>query len=48
MQIHSIPTPSKQKSQDMGLSDLNEEEIKLLAMEYNTKILNLITNLITM
>jgi hypothetical protein len=25
MQIHSIPKPSKQKAQDMGISDLHEE-----------------------
>jgi hypothetical protein len=36
MQIHSIPKPPKQKAQDMGLSDLHEEEFKLFAMEYNT------------
>jgi hypothetical protein len=36
MQIHSIPKPPKQKAQYMGLSDLHEEEFKLLAMEYNT------------
>jgi hypothetical protein len=36
MQIRSIPKPPKQKSQDMGLSDLHEEEFKLFAMEYNT------------
>jgi hypothetical protein len=36
MQIHSIPKPPKQKAQDMGLSNLHEEEFKLFAMEYNT------------
>jgi hypothetical protein len=36
MQIQSIQKPPKQKSQDMGLSDLHEEEFKLFAMEYNT------------
>jgi hypothetical protein len=37
MQIHSIPKSPKQKSQDMGLSGLHEEEFKIFAMEYNTK-----------
>jgi hypothetical protein len=37
MQIHSIPRPPRQKAHDMGLSNLHEEEIKLFAMEYNTK-----------
>jgi hypothetical protein len=36
MQIHSIPKSPKQKSQDMGLSDLHEEEFKIFTMEYNT------------
>jgi hypothetical protein len=36
MQIHSITKPPKQKAKDMGLSDLYEEEFKLIAMEYNT------------
>jgi hypothetical protein len=35
MQMHSIPEPPKQKSHDMGVSDLHEEEFKLVAMEYN-------------
>jgi hypothetical protein len=34
--MHSIPKPPKQKAQDMGLSDLHEEEFKIFAMEYNT------------
>jgi hypothetical protein len=36
MQIHSIPKSPKQKAQDMGLSDLHEEEFKIFALEYNT------------
>jgi hypothetical protein len=36
MHIHLIPKPPKQKSHDIGLSDLHEEEFKLFAMEYNT------------
>jgi hypothetical protein len=36
MQIHSITKPPKQKAHDMGLSDLQEEEFILFAMEYNT------------
>jgi hypothetical protein len=36
MQIHSIPKSPKQKAQDMGLSDLHEEEFKVFALEYNT------------
>jgi hypothetical protein len=36
MQIHSIPKPPKQKAHEMGLSDLQEKEYKLFAMEYNT------------
>jgi hypothetical protein len=36
MQIHSIPKPPKQKAQDMGLSDLHEEEFKIFVLEYNT------------
>jgi hypothetical protein len=50
MQIHSIPKSPKQKAQDMGLSNLHEEEFKIFAMEYNTtqQTLNLITNLSTM
>jgi hypothetical protein len=35
MQIHSIPKPPKQKAQNMGLSDIHEEESKIFAMEYN-------------
>jgi hypothetical protein len=38
MQIHSIPKSSKQKAQDMGLSDLHEEEFRIFAIEYNTTI----------
>jgi hypothetical protein len=36
MQIHSITKPPLQKSQDMELSDLHHEELKIFAMEYNT------------
>jgi hypothetical protein len=36
MHIHSILKTPKQKAQYMGLSDLHEEEFKLVAMEYNT------------
>jgi hypothetical protein len=36
MQIHSIPKSPKQKAQDMGISDLHEEEFKLFALQYNT------------
>jgi hypothetical protein len=36
MKIHLIPKSPKQKSQDMGLSDLHEEEFKIFAFEYNT------------
>jgi hypothetical protein len=36
MQIHSIPKSPKQKAQDIGLSDLHEEEFKIFALEYNT------------
>jgi hypothetical protein len=36
MQIHSIPKSPKQKAQDMGLSDLHEEELEKNAVEYNT------------
>jgi hypothetical protein len=36
MQIHSIPKPPSQKAQDMELSDLHHEELKIFAMEYNT------------
>jgi hypothetical protein len=36
MQIHSIPKSPKQKAQDMGLSDLHEEEFKIFPLEYNT------------
>jgi hypothetical protein len=36
MQKHSIPKSPKQKAQDMGLSDLHDEEFKIFAMEYNT------------
>jgi hypothetical protein len=36
MQIHSIPKSPKRKAQDMGLSDLHEEEFKIFALEYNT------------
>jgi hypothetical protein len=35
MQIHSIPKSPRQKSQDMGLSDLHDEEFKIFALEYN-------------
>jgi hypothetical protein len=36
IQIHSIQKSPKQKSQDMGLSELHEEELKIFALEYNT------------
>jgi hypothetical protein len=36
IQIHSIPKSPKQKAQEMGLSDLHDEEFKLFALEYNT------------
>jgi hypothetical protein len=36
MQIHSIPKSPKQKAQDMGLSDLHDEEFKIFALEYCT------------
>jgi hypothetical protein len=36
MEIHSITKPPHQKIHDMGLSDLHEEEFKLLSMEYKT------------
>jgi hypothetical protein len=36
MQIHSIPKSPKQKSQDMELSDLHDEEFKIFSLEYNT------------
>jgi hypothetical protein len=35
MQIHSIPKSSKQKAQQMELSDLHNEEFKIFALEYN-------------
>jgi hypothetical protein len=37
MQMRSIPKSPKQKAQDMGLSDLHEEEFIIFALEYNTK-----------
>jgi hypothetical protein len=36
MQINSIPKSPKQKAQDMELSDLHGEELKIFALEYNT------------
>jgi hypothetical protein len=36
MQIHSIPKSTKQKAQDMELSDLHDKEFKIFALEYNT------------
>jgi hypothetical protein len=36
MQIQSIPKSPKQKAQDMGLSDLHDEEFKIFALKYNT------------
>jgi hypothetical protein len=33
MQIHSIPKSPKQKAQDMGLSDLHDEEFKIFTLE---------------
>jgi hypothetical protein len=36
MQIHSIPKSPNQKAQEMELSDLHQEEFKILALEYNT------------
>jgi hypothetical protein len=33
MQIHSIPKSPKQKAQDMGPSDLHDEEFKIFALE---------------
>jgi hypothetical protein len=36
MQIHSIPKSPKQKAQEMELSDLHHEELKIFALEYNT------------
>jgi DNA-directed RNA polymerase delta subunit len=38
MQIHSIPKSTKQKAQEMDLSDLHHEEFKIFALEYNTSI----------
>jgi hypothetical protein len=35
VQIDSIPKPTKQKADDMGIFDLREEEFKLFAIEYN-------------
>jgi hypothetical protein len=42
MQIHSAPKSPKQNAQDMGLSDLHEEEIKIFFM--NTTNTNLAMN----
>jgi hypothetical protein len=36
MQIHSIPKSLQQKAQEMELSDLHHEELKIFAQEYNT------------
>jgi hypothetical protein len=36
MQIHSIPKSLNQKAQEMELSDLHHEELKIFALEYNT------------
>jgi hypothetical protein len=36
MQIHSIPKLTKQKAQEMELSDLHHEEFKIFAQYYNT------------
>jgi hypothetical protein len=36
MQIHSIPESPQQKAQEMELSDLHQEELKIFALEYNT------------
>jgi hypothetical protein len=48
MQIHSIPKSPKQKAQDMELSDLHDEEFKILPWDTTHPALNLITNLTTM
>jgi hypothetical protein len=32
MQIHPVPKSPKQKAQDMGLSDLHDEELKNFAL----------------
>jgi hypothetical protein len=36
MQMHSILKSSKQKAQEMELSDLHREEFKIFSLEYNT------------
>jgi hypothetical protein len=36
MQIHSIPKSPKQKAQEMELSDLHHEELKIFTLEYTT------------
>jgi hypothetical protein len=36
MEIHSIPKSPNQKAQEMELSDLHHEKIKIFALEYNT------------
>jgi hypothetical protein len=36
MQIHSIPKSPQQKAQEMELSDLHNEELRIFALEYST------------
>jgi hypothetical protein len=36
MQIHSIPKSTKQKAQEMELSDIHNKEFKIFDLEYNT------------